>query len=175
MRKTLTYFALTLAFTSNLAHAVDRIDLSLGTLTRPSYEVSTASSFRLGLSWDIHSITFERSPQTSIRFESSVGINKTSLGDVYDISAAPVLHYQFNKFNSKLFFELSTGAAYLSETLWAPYHDLGSHLHFADRLGLGYSFKESEISINFFHFSNGGTNNHNPGADMLLLRTSLKL
>ncbi|MET0356790.1 MAG: acyloxyacyl hydrolase [Cellvibrio sp.] len=42
-------------------------------------------------------------------------------------------------------------------------------------MGIGYNFGKTEISLNFFHFSNAGLNRPNPGADMLLLRTSFKL
>jgi hypothetical protein len=175
MRQTVIAFVSLLSLGSSLAHAVDRIDLSIGTLSRPSYQVDTISSFRAGLSWDTNFLKFDSSPQSSIRLESSIGLNQTALGDVYDISAAPVFHYQFKKFDQKVFFEISAGVAYLSDTDWAAYHDMGSNLQFADRLGLGYTFEKSEISLNFFHFSNGGTNNNNPGADMVLLRTSFKL
>lgn len=167
--------ALVCLISSSFAHAVDRIDLSIGTLSRPSYQVDTISSYRAGLSWDTDLLEDYISPQSSIRWESSIGLNQAALGDAYDISAAPVFHYQFKKFNQKVFFEFSTGVAYISETHWAAYHELGSNLLFADRVGLGYIFEKSEMSLNFFHLSNGGTNTHNPGADMLLLRTSFKL
>jgi len=160
---------------SSFAYAVDRIDLAIGTLSRPSYQVDFISSYRAGLSWDTNLLKDHISPQSSIRLESSIGLNQTAFGDVYDINAAPVFHYQFKKFNQKVFFEISAGLAYLSEKNWAAYHDMGSNLLFADRVGLGYTFEKSEISLNFFHFSNGGTNNNNPGADMVLVRTSFKL
>ncbi|GGY73081.1 lipid A deacylase PagL [Cellvibrio zantedeschiae] len=175
MRQIVIAFVCFLSLSASVAHAVDRIHISVGSLSRPSYHVDTISSYRAGLSWDTELLNDYLSDQSSIRLESSIGLNQTSLGDVYDITAAPVFHYQFKKFDQKAFFEISAGIAYLSDTDWAAYHDMGSNLQFADRIGFGYAFEKSEISINFFHFSNGGTNAHNPGCDMLLLRTSFKI
>ncbi len=163
------------ALSSSLAHAVDRIDISVGSLSRPSYHVDPLSSYRAGLSWDTDLLKDYISSQSSIRLETSIGLNQTSLGDINDITAAPVFHYQFKKFDQKTFFEISAGVAYLSDTDWAAYHNMGSNLQFADRVGFGYTFDKAEVSLNFFHFSNGGTNTHNPGCDMLLLRTSFKI
>ena len=175
MRQIVFAFVCFLSFSSSFAHAIDRIDISVGSLSRPSYHVDTMSSYRAGLSWDTDLLKDYINSQSSIRLETSIGLNQTSLGDVYDITAAPTFHYQFKKFDQKAFFEISTGVAYISETDWAAYHNMGSNLQFADRVGFGYTFDKAEVSLNFFHFSNGGTNTHNPGCDMLLLRTSFKI
>lgn len=86
-----------------------------------------------------------------------------------------MLHYQLATSGAQPFFEISAGAAYLSETLWETHHDLSSRRLFSDRIGLGCAFEDMEISLNFSHFSNAGLHRPNPGADMLLLRASFKL
>ena len=176
MRQFLFALILAIFFNPHLAHAVDRVDLSIGNISRPSDTSPLINSFRAGISWDTDYLKFDNgSIQQSLRIEASVGLNRSSEGNVRDMVLAPVLHYQFNKIDGQPFIEISSGAAYISETLWAPYHDLSSRRLFADRIGVGYTFEKTEISFNFFHFSNAGLHRPNPGADMLLLRTSFKL
>ncbi|MFO1388968.1 acyloxyacyl hydrolase [Cellvibrio sp.] len=175
MRQIVFAFVCFISFSSSFTYAIDRIDISVGSLSRPSYHVDTISSYRAGLSWDTDLLKDYINSQSSIRLESSIGLNQTSLGDIYDLTAAPTFHYQFKKIDQKVFFEFSAGVAYISDTDWAAYHNMGSNLQFADRVGFGYAFEKTEVSLNFFHFSNGGTNTHNPGCDMLLLRTSFKI
>lgn len=176
MRQFLFAFVLVNFFTVPLTYATDRVHVSIGNITRPTYTSPVINSFRAGISWDTEHLKFEDDyVQQSLRIELSAGLNRSETNDVRDITIAPVLHYQFYKLKGKPFFEISSGAAYISETLWAPYHDLSSHRLFADRIGIGYNFGKTEISLNFFHFSNAGLNRPNPGADMLLLRTSFKL
>ena len=163
-------------FNAPFAHAVDRIDLSIGNISRPSTTSPLINSFRAGLSWDTDYFKSEgNSVDRSVRIETSVGLNETEMGDVKDATIAPVLHYQFNKIYGRPFAEISAGPAYISRTLWAPYHDLSSRRLFADRIGVGYEFETVEVSLNFFHFSNAGLHKPNPGADMILVRTSFKL
>lgn len=165
-----------LSFIANTTLAADRIDLSLGNISRPSCNTPLLNSFRLGASWN--TVYFQSSTdnyQRSLRIESSAGLNRTTYGDVRDFMIAPVLHYQLKHTQQPVFLEASVGATYISQTRWEIYHDLSSRLLFADRLGVGYSYEKSEISVNFYHISNAGIKPPNPGADMLLLRTSFKL
>jgi len=176
MRHFLSACLLPIAFSVPLAHAADRIDFAAGNIIRPATTSPILNSFRFGLSWDTDYFKYESDIiQQSLRIETSTGLNQTKMGNVHDIVIAPTLHYQFNKIYGRPFAEISAGAAYISETLWAPDHDLTSSLLFGDRIGIGYTFAETEISLNFFHFSNGGLQKPNPGADMLMLRASFKI
>jgi lipid A 3-O-deacylase len=159
-----------------LSHAADRVDFCVGNITRPANTIPIINSFRAGATWYTDHLEFENDfLQQSLRIEASVGLNRSKTGDVRDMVLAPVLHYKFKKIAGEPFFEISSGAAYISETLWAPYHDLSSRRLFADRIGGGYSIGKVEISLNYFHFSNAGLHRPNPGADMVLIRTSFKL
>jgi len=176
MRQFLFALFLVNLFSTPLVYAADRINLSIGNISRPANTSPIINSFRAGISWDTDYLKFEDEHiQQSLRIELSTGLNRSQTYNVRDITLAPVLHYQFYKLKGQPFFEISSGAAYISETLWAPYHDLSSHRLFADRIGFGYTIGKTEVSLNFFHFSNAGLNKPNPGADMLLIGTSFKL
>lgn len=168
-------FALTLI--TPFAQAVDRVDLSIGNIIRPVASDEPINNIsRIGLSWDTHyAETYNGKTHRSLRIESSFGLNDTTLGTVKDTLVAPVLHYQFNSKAYQPFLEISMGVVHLSERKWTPRYDLMSNWLFADRIGAGYTFKKCELSISFLHFSNAGLKPPNPGADMLLLRTSIKL
>ena len=169
------FFALILF--SKMAFAIDRFDVAIGGVSRPSLESPIINSFRAGVTWETHYLdrNFDNFHQT-LRFETSLGLNHTASKDIKDFAVSPILHYQLNS-ESRLpdFFEVGVGVTHISETHWKPYNDMGSHLLFADRISAGYYLGTTEISLNFFHISNGGLTKPNPGADMILLRTSFKL
>lgn len=154
----------------------DQLDISVGSVTRPVLEKSTPNSFHASATWNTDWFTYTSASYTrTMRFEVGTGLNQTDAGNVRDITAAPVLHYQQNISGNALFLEASIGLTHISSAHWKPGHYMGSHLMFADRLGVGYDMGPLEVSLNFFHISNGGATDPNPGADMLLLRTSFKL
>lgn len=176
MRQIVITFVCSISLSPSFAHAIDRVDVAIGNITRPSDTSPIFNSYRLGLTWNTDYFQYSNNFfQQSLRIETSTGFNKAESVNVHDFVIAPVLHYQFDTFYGKPFAEISLGAAYISDTVWAPYHDLNSDVLFADRIGLGYTIAETEISLNYFHFSNGGIKRPNPGADMVLIRASFKL
>ena len=161
---------------SETVFAIDRLDLSVGGVTRPTLSAQSFNSFRASLTWDTDYLTLDGDNyQRSLRFETGIGLNETYSKDIQDISVSPILHYQVTKPNWPDFFEIGVGLTHISDAHWKPRNDMGSHLLFADRIGVGYCLGTTEISLNFFHISNGGLSKPNPGADMILLRTSFKL
>lgn len=172
-------FAFFIGLTSlnaHLVYAVNRVDISAGNITRPASATPPLNSFNLGLSWDTDFFkSDEESIQRSVRIEASAGLHKTDETEIKSILLAPVLRYQLATSGAQPFFEISAGPAHISETRWETNHDLSTRWMFADRIGLGYAFEKIEFSLNFFHFSNGGLSTHNPGADMVLIRSSFKL
>lgn len=164
------------SLSTHLAYAVDRVDISAGNITRPASATPPLNSVNLGLSWDTNLFKSDEGLiQRSVRIEAGVGFHKTDEAEIKSILLAPVLRYQLTTSGAQPFFEISAGPAHLSETRWESHHDLSTRWMFADRIGLGYAFDKIEISLNFFHFSNGGLSTHNPGADMVLIRSSFKL
>lgn len=167
---------LTLTLFSQTVFAIDRFDIAIGGVTRPVLNAPSFNSFRTSLTWDTDYFALESDNyQRSVRFETALGLNHTYAKDIKDFSVSPILHYQIKKPNWPDFFELGIGVTHISDAHWKPYQDMGSHLSFADRIGFGYNLGTTEISLNFFHISNGGLSEPNPGADMILLRTSFKL
>ena len=165
-----------LTFFSETVFAIDRLDLSIGGVTRPTLRAQSFNSFRAGLTWNTDYLAIDGDNyQRSLRFETSIGLNETYSKDIQDISVSPVLHYQVTKTNWPDFFEVGVGLTHISDAHWKPRNDMGSHLLFSDRIGVGYCLGTTEISLNFFHISNGDLSKPNPGADMILLRTSFKL
>ena len=171
-----TFLLLVTCLSFTTANAVDRIDLSVGNISRPDCNTPFFNSFRAGLSWNTDYFQYDTSNyHRSLRFESGIGLNQTTYGDVQDIMAAPVLHYQYKNRQYPLFMEASIGATYISQTRWEIYHDLSSRLLFADRIGAGFLYEKTEVSLNFYHISNADIKPPNPGADMYLLRVSFIL
>ena len=176
MRQSLYIFSFLLCCTANLAHAIDRVNLSVGNVMRPSSTSPIFNSFNAGATWDTNLFKSDEGfIKRSIRIEAGVGYHRTDDTEVKSMLLAPVLHYQLATSGAQPFFEISAGAAYISETLWEAHHDLSSRRLFSDRIGLGYALEETEISLNFAHFSNAGLHEPNPGSDMLLIRASFKL
>lgn len=176
MRQTLLALICLTSLSTHLACAADRIDFSVGNITRPSSTSPLFNSFNASLSWDTDFFKSDEGfIQRSVRIEAGVGYHRTDDTEVKSMLLAPVLHYQLATSGAQPFFEISAGAAYLSETLWEAHHDLSSRRLFSDRIGLGYALEQMEVSLNFAHFSNAGLHRPNPGADMLLVRASFKL
>ncbi len=176
MRQLFYALGILLCGTTNLAYAIDRIDLSIGNITRPSSTSPLLNNFTAAATWDTDFLKSDEGfIKRSVRIEAGVGYHKTDDTEVKSAILAPVLHYQLATSGAQPFFEISTGIAYISETLWEAHDDLSSHAMFSDRIGVGYAFGETEISLNFAHFSNAGLRQPNPGADMLQIRASFKL
>lgn len=81
-------------------------------------------------------------------------------------SIAPVVRYTFEK-RSKLtpYIEASIGAAYLNHTHFEK-RNLGMHVTFQDRAGIGATFGSAEqfsVGLHAVHYSNGTLCGHNSG------------
>jgi len=176
MRQFLVVLTLIICCSANFARAANRVDVSIGNITRPSDTSPLFNSFQTGLSWDTDFFkSDEGRVHRSLRIETGIGLYRAEYRNVRSMILAPVLHYQLNSPGAQPFIELSVGAAYLSETRWEKGYDISSRRLFADRIGFGYAFEEMEISLNYSHFSNAGLHRPNPGADMVAVRASFKL
>lgn len=102
------------------------------------------------------------------RLELTAGYADAKNGSVYKGVALPLVRYQAAP--TGVFFEFGVGVAYVSNTHWRDDHDLGSHVLFTQRLGVGYDFGNVDLSLNLGHMSNGGLDKENDGADSVGLR-----
>lgn len=147
---TLVTVLLSLLLFSNTAFAIDRFDISIGGVTRPGLDAPIINSFHSGFTWNTDYFQSNINDyQQTLRVETAIGVNHTSSKNIYNVSLSPVLHYQLNTPGWPDFFELGVGITYISQTHWKPYNNMGSHLLFADRIGLGYYLGTTEVSLNF--------------------------
>ena len=161
---------LCLALSALPALAVDSLTVSLGALDHPRGEGSVNDG-RISAGWVINQYESD-SGLYQTRMEVGVGYSNTQADKVWSVTVAPVAHYRFktSRPDSGPFVEASLGGAYLSKIRFADDHDLTSHGHFASRLGVGYAFGASEVSLNATHFSNAGIKKPNPGVNVIALR-----
>lgn len=78
----------------------------------------------------------------------------------YEFSGAPYVEY-------------GLGGAYLSDLHVAKNRRVGSNFQFANRFEVGYRFgraRENELGLAYWHYSNAGIKNPNPGMDFVSVR-----
>jgi lipid A 3-O-deacylase len=161
-----------LGLASVSAHAVDAVSVSLGKLVSPNGEHSVSDA-RVAVDWRLPWQWWESEHGVlQSRFELGVGYSRSQLHPVWSATAIPLLHYQFHAGKSGWgpFVQAGVGLAGLSETRWAPDHDLNTHWQFASRFGLGYAFGQQALSLEGVHFSNAGLSKPNPGGNVVMLR-----
>ena len=107
-------------------------------------------------------------------FESSINFWEYGLDDNYDtnfvLSLSPVFQYQIScLLGNKVYVEAGIGMSFLDDTLFAG-KNVSTHYQFEDRLGILIKFGEAEkqqVSLRYFHYSNGGVKKPNPGLDFI--------
>jgi len=89
--------------------------------------------------------------------------------DVLVVSVSPVLRIKPQHIGSdfKPFIDVGVGPAYVSETTYGN-RDLGQHLQFENRIGLGVEHGNKALSVNAFHYSNAGLADENAGTDWIV-------
>jgi len=168
MKKWIFFAAAPLLLTSTAFAEFKGIDAGFGWWSNE--EITGA---RVGLPWYMPE-PWQLSPQYALTLyiEPSIAYwhtdthqpdkNKT----LWAAALSPVLELRADYFDHKdryLFVELGAGGAYLSKTSFDD-RDLGSHLQFEDRGGLGFQFNESfRAGYRMIHYSNAGFNDSNAG------------
>ncbi|MCY1395246.1 Lipid A deacylase PagL precursor [compost metagenome] len=93
----------------------------------------------------------------------------------HSLSFAPVFVYEFSTGSVQPFIEAGIGAGLFSSTRVSG-QDLGSALHFEDRLGFGLKFAGGHtIGVRALHYSNAGLEQPNEGIESYSLYYSLPL
>jgi hypothetical protein len=92
--------------------------------------------------------------------------------DINIIAVSPVVRYLFKEhFSVTPYFELSVGAAYLSNTRFAN-RNMGMHFSFQDRGGLGFTFgnrQQFALGAHIVHYSNASLSSNNSGITIPLM------
>ncbi|WP_051711127.1 acyloxyacyl hydrolase [Andreprevotia chitinilytica] len=177
MRNTIAVLTLASTLVAPFCAAVDRLNLSVGRLTRPN-AVGFPDTVQVDAGWNLPWQWFDTDTGVlQTRAEAGVTYNRTHVGPVWSVEAAPILHYQYKADlkGCSPFIDGGVGVGALSETRWGTHWNLTTHWQFASRIGAGCRFGTNELSLNFFHYSNAGLKKPNPGADMVYVRYSFDL
>lgn len=114
------------------------------------------------------------SKNMSIYFESSINLWKYGVQNRHDtnfvLAISPVFQYPIGAINNfEMFAEFGIGLSLLNDTKFAG-KNVSTHYQFEDRLGIMTRFGKNnanQISLRYFHYSNGGLKKPNPGLDFI--------
>ena len=109
-------------------------------------------------------------------FESSVNFWQYGDENTHDtnlvLAVSPVVEFPVGiLFDKEIYVEFGIGVSLLDDTKFAG-KNVSTHYQFEDRLGFKMKFGEkqdTEISLRYFHYSNGGLKKPNPGLDFISL------
>lgn len=94
--------------------------------------------------------------------------------NLIQVSAVPMLRYNFGTARAGVFTEAGIGASAISRTSLGD-KEFGSAFQFSSNLGLGYRFNENlSVSYRISHFSNAGIKSQNDGVTMQSVVLGLK-
>lgn len=131
---------------------------------------ASATSARLALVQDLDPLGFNQ-------FFSNLGLQLEysasrlrSLGEHHDaFGILPVVRWSWHPQRSwHWFVDFGIGASYHEKTQVAD-HQLGSHLLFEDRVGLGVRHERWLLALRGYHYSNGNLQTPNDGLNLLTL------
>lgn len=136
---------------------------------------STAQGLKLAIQYHTD-WSKKKSDKWHLYFESSihkwehVAFNNTDIN--YGLSISPIFQYPIGYWKNKQFYiEVGVGISFLDDTTFAG-KNISTHYQFEDRIGVSMrfdKFKNSQIALRYFHYSNGGFKKPNPGLDFLTL------
>ena len=172
MHYSMRFFCVLAVLVTPLSMAVDRVDVTLGGLLRPTGSNSQPSAVGIAAGWDLPWRWLDSNTGALVsRVDLEAGYVNTPKDAVWSVIASPVLRYQWQAQRwCAPFVEASVGVAWLSSRHWGATHDMGSQLLFADRVGAGCRFGHNELSLDLRHYSNADLAKPNDGAELLLLR-----
>jgi len=91
----------------------------------------------------------------------------------FGIALSPVFAYYFDLGDFKPYVEGGIGGSWWSKT-HIKNRNIGSHLHFEDRIGAGVRYKNLDFSFRYMHYSNAGLVKPNNGIDIFIGSISYK-
>ena len=124
-------------------------------------------SWRLGAQWS-QQLSWLPSERWSFYWDNSFGEWQSESGSVSDLGITPTFRYGSPGHGPYL--DGAIGVHWLSDTKIAPLVELSTRFQFGDHLGVGWRFKNYDLSLRLQHLSNAGIDNPNPGVNFLLLR-----
>lgn len=116
------------------------------------------------------------SEELRLYWETSVNFWEYGEHDAHDtnfvLAISPVLVTPIGQIKqSPVFLEAGIGVSFLDDTYFAG-KNVSTHYQFEDRLGLMMQFgknNQHHVSLRYFHYSNAGLKEPNPGLDFIAL------
>jgi len=130
--------------------------------------------YRLGLQKDFDSKWGESSlGYLSGYYEFSLNYWHWKSDKNYGIALSPVFAYYFKAGDFRPYIEGGIGGSYWTKT-HIKWRNIGSHLHFEDRIGAGVRYKNIDLNFKYLHYSNAGLVKPNMGIDIFIGSISYK-
>ncbi len=161
-------FVATFGISEGLNNYIDGITLNIGE-SKDNIKI-----YRLGLQKDFNSRWGESSiGYLSGYYELSLNYWKWNSDKNYGVALSPVFAYYFKAGDFRPYIEGGIGGSYWSKTK-IRHRDIGSHLHFEDRIGAGVRYKNIDFNFKYLHYSNAGLKKPNNGIDIFIGAISYK-
>lgn len=114
-------------------------------------------------------------PRLAVQVEYGVNRWQADTTTHYAYSLLPVLRWNWHPSGDwQWFSELAIGGSYLEENEIAD-RQLGSHLQFETRAGLGVTRKRWSWALRGYHYGNGGLSSPNAGLNLINLEMAWRL
>ncbi|MBO9491849.1 acyloxyacyl hydrolase [Endozoicomonas sp. G2_1] len=122
------------------------------------------------------------SKHVNLYFESSINFWEYGAENNHDtnfvLAISPVIEYPIAEYrHTPIYLEFGIGVSLLDDTKFAG-KNVGSHYQFEDRLGIKTYFGKGNrhsLGLRYFHYSNAGLQDPNPGLDFISLSYSQAL
>lgn len=108
-------------------------------------------------------------------YETSIGYWDGENNDsVTAFSFSPVFRYQPTEFyDIEPYLEIGIGATYISKTKIIN-ENFGIHFQFENIVGIGFRYKDFDLSYRYTHYSNAGLSRNNSGVDFNVITMSYR-
>jgi len=160
--------ASTFSFGSDISNYVDGVTFNYGQ-SKDNIDI-----YRVGLQKDFDAKWGENSVgYLSGYYECSLNYWKWKSDENFGIALSPVFAYYFKAGDFRPYIEAGIGGSYWTKTK-IKYRNIGSHLHFEDRIGVGIRYKNIDLNFKYLHYSNAGLKQPNNGIDILIGAISYK-
>lgn len=132
--------------------------------------------YRVSLQNDLNKYLFDKNYKyLPSYYETSIGYwNGKDSSGLSSLSFTPMFRYNPIKFYDVVpYIEAGIGATYISKTKIRS-ENFGIHFQFENVVGLGFRYKDFDVSYRYMHYSNAGLSRYNSGMDFNLVTISYR-
>lgn len=130
--------------------------------------------YRVSIKKDLNDYIFEKRYKYLPKYyETSFGYwDGKNSGSLKSFSFTPIFRYTFmKKYDIRPYIEAGVGVTYISKKELEK-EKFGVHFQFENIIGIGFKLNNFDISYRYMHYSNGGLDDNNSGADFNILSIS---